>query len=84
MKPLMFALVLGAGMFGCRGGTSAPAAEQSAAELWAANCKRCHAMRAIDEYDRADWKVVMMHMRVRANLTGDEYRRILAFLQSGQ
>lgn len=83
MRTLALAVLLS--LAGCRGGSArGPEAEPSAAELWAQNCKRCHAMRAIDEYDRDGWKVVMMHMRVRANLTGDEYRKILAFLQSGQ
>lgn len=58
--------------------------EPTGAELWSASCRRCHAMRSPSEYGAESWKVVMMHMRVRANLTGREARAILSFLRSGR
>ena len=53
------------------------------AELWANNCRRCHNYRSPATLTDAQWDVAVLHMRVRANLTGEEHRSILAFLQSG-
>jgi hypothetical protein len=53
------------------------------AELWAENCIRCHNIRSPGNYSPAQWEVVMMHMRVRANLTPEEHKKILEFLKSG-
>jgi hypothetical protein len=64
-------------------GTAPAATEKSGAQLWAENCIRCHNIRSPSNYSPAQWEVVMMHMRVRANLTPDEHKKILAFLKSG-
>jgi mono/diheme cytochrome c family protein len=61
-----------------RGGSS-----DSGARLWAQNCTRCHNSRSPDSYSNAQWEVAMLHMRVRANLTAEEHKSILEFLQSG-
>ena len=53
------------------------------AELWAENCVRCHNIRSPSNYSPAQWEVVTMHMRVRANLTPEEHKKILEFLKSG-
>jgi hypothetical protein len=63
-------------------GNTAPTAK-SGAELWAENCVRCHNIRSPSSYSPAQWEVVMMHMRVRANLTPEEHKKILEFLKSG-
>ena len=52
------------------------------AQLWAENCIRCHNIRSPSIYSDAEWDVAMHHMRIRANLTADENKKILAFLQS--
>ena len=52
------------------------------AQLWGENCARCHNMRSPSIYSDAEWGVAMAHMRVRANLTADEYKKILEFLKS--
>src|SRR6266480_3657384 len=57
-------------------------AGQSGAKLWAQNCGHCHNIRSPDSLSDAQWDVVMLHMRVRANLTAEEHRQILAFLKS--
>lgn len=64
------------------GRTTPSTAEKSGAQLWAENCVRCHNIRSPSNYSRAQWDVVMMHMRVRANLTPEEHKKILAFLKS--
>ena len=54
----------------------------SGAKLWAQNCTRCHNSRSPAEFSDAQWEIVSLHMRVRANLTAQEHRSILEFLQS--
>ncbi len=56
---------------------------KSGAQLWADNCTRCHYVRPPDYYSAAQWQLVMQHMRSRANLTGVEERKIMAFLKAG-
>jgi hypothetical protein len=50
------------------------------AELWAAHCTRCHALRPRQEYNPAQWAVVVNHMRTIADLSGEDYRRLLEYL----
>jgi hypothetical protein len=58
----------------------------SGADLYAIHCNRCHTERYATEFTAAHWKTIMMHMRVRANLTAEQAREILKYLQedSGQ
>lgn len=49
---------------------------------WTQNCMRCHNLRNPNERSDREWDVIVHHMRVRANLTAEEHRLILAFLQS--
>ena len=56
--------------------------EKSGVQLWSENCSRCHNMRPPDEFSAAQWATIVHHMRLRANLTGDEERKITAFLQA--
>jgi len=56
--------------------------QKGGAEVWAQNCGHCHNIRSPSSYSDAHWEVVMLHMRVRANLTAEEHRKILAFLKS--
>lgn len=52
------------------------------AQTWADNCSRCHNMRAPKELRDDQWRAAVTHMRVRGNLTGQEARDVLAFLQA--
>jgi mono/diheme cytochrome c family protein len=52
------------------------------ARLWADNCMRCHNYRAPASLSDSQWSIAMRHMRVRANLTAEEHRLILQFLQA--
>ena len=61
---------------------SASLAQKGGAEVWAQNCGHCHNIRSPSSYSDAQWEVIMLHMRVRANLTADEHKKILAFLKS--
>jgi cytochrome c5 len=51
------------------------------AELYEIHCNRCHSERYPTEFTSAQWKTIMMHMRVRANLPAAQAREILKFLQ---
>jgi cytochrome c1 len=51
------------------------------AQAWANNCTRCHNMRDPKELRDDQWRAAVTHMRIRAGLTGQEARDILAFLQ---
>lgn len=59
-----------------------PAKKQlSGAELYAINCNRCHPERYPTEWTAAQWKTLITHMRVRANLPAAQARKILKYLQ---
>ena len=58
------------------------AALKGGAQMWAENCMRCHNYRRPRERTDREWDVIVLHMRVRANLTADEHRQILRFLKS--
>ena len=56
----------------------------SGEELWSNNCMRCHNIRPPTMYSEAQWDVIVHHMRVRANITGQEQRAIVEFLKSAK
>ena len=51
------------------------------AELYAINCNRCHPERSPIERRPTEWKTILTHMRVRANLPAAQARLILQYLQ---
>jgi hypothetical protein len=53
----------------------------SGAELYSMHCNRCHAERYPTERTAAQWRTIIMHMRVRANLPANQAREILKYLQ---
>jgi hypothetical protein len=60
----------------------APAHDKGGSELWGENCTRCHNARPPQYYSDAQWDTIVHHMRLRANLTGEEARKIAEFLRS--
>ena len=56
----------------------------SGEELWSNNCLRCHNIRPPTMYSDAQWDVILHHMRLRANITGQEQRAIVEFLKSAK
>ena len=52
----------------------------SGAEVWGANCGRCHRPRAPDAYDARQWESVVTHMALTARLTPDETQAVREFL----
>jgi len=53
-------------------------------ELWSNNCLRCHNIRPPTMYSNAQWDVIVHHMRIRANITGQEQRAIVEFLKAAK
>jgi hypothetical protein len=51
------------------------------AELYSINCNRCHPERYPTERTAAQWKTIMLHMQVRANIPAKQARLILQYLQ---
>ena len=56
----------------------------SGEELWSNNCSRCHNIQPPTRYNDAQWDVIVHHMRLRANITGQEQRAIVEFLKSAR
>jgi hypothetical protein len=44
-------------------------------------CAACHNARALGERPFASYQNAATHMRVRANLTGEEYRKLMVYLR---
>ena len=64
--------------------TTAKKAEKkkfSGADLYAMHCNRCHPERYATERTAAQWKTLLIHMRVRANLPAEQARQIMKYLQ---
>jgi hypothetical protein len=50
-------------------------------EVFTMYCSQCHNARALAERPFASYENAAAHMRVRANLTGVEYEKLLAFMR---
>lgn len=61
--------------------TEAKAKKLGGAELYQIHCSRCHAERYATERTAKEWKTLMLHMRVRANLPAVEAKAIQKYLQ---
>lgn len=51
------------------------------AELYSIHCNRCHQERYPTERTGAQWKTIMLHMQVRANIPVRHAKLILQYLQ---
>ena len=59
-----------------------PPPHRTGVQLWSDNCARCHNGRPPEEFSDGQWETIVHHMRIRANLTGEESREIVKFLQA--
>jgi mono/diheme cytochrome c family protein len=50
-------------------------------QLYAINCSRCHSERYPTERTAAQWKTLLTHMRVRANLPAAQAKELLKYMQ---
>lgn len=56
--------------------------DKSGAQLWGENCQRCHNIPSPPDFSDSQWETIGMHMKIRANLTSEETKKIIEFLQS--
>lgn len=56
--------------------------DKTGTQLWGENCGRCHNPPGPGEFSAANWDIIGKHMRVRANITGTEEKKILDYLKS--
>lgn len=56
--------------------------EKSGAQLWGETCNRCHIAPSPADYNDTDWETISLHMRIRANLTEKDSKKIEEFLKS--
>ena len=56
--------------------------DKGGAQVWSENCMRCHNLRRPRQRSDREWEAIVHHMRVRANLTSEEHRLIVRFLQA--
>lgn len=62
---------------------STKVADKSGSQLWSENCRRCHNTPPSSAFTNIQWELVNSHMKQRAMLTDDEYKKILDFMQQG-
>ena len=56
--------------------------QRSGAEIWGANCGRCHLIQPINRYDAKAWEDIGLHMAITARLTSAETTSVIDFLKS--
>ena len=80
---IILVLVTGIGLITIQSCVSAKVADKSGSQLWSENCLRCHNSPPSSALTNAQWEIANTHMRQRAMLTDDEYKKILDFMQQG-
>jgi hypothetical protein len=56
--------------------------EKTGTQLWGENCGRCHNAPGPGEFSAVNWDIIGKHMRVRANITESEEKKIIEYLKS--
>ena len=51
------------------------------AKMWSAYCGKCHNPRPGGEFNRLEWDILMLHMRVRANLPARDSEALRVYLR---
>jgi len=72
-------LTCGSGRAGAQ--NEKPVKKLDGEQLYAINCSRCHSERYPTERTDAQWKTILMHMQVRANLPPEQARKILKYMK---
>ena len=73
-------LTIGISIVSC---VSTKITDKSGTQLWSENCQRCHNTPPSSAFTNTQWEVINTHMRQRAMLTEDEYKKITEFMQQG-
>jgi len=56
--------------------------DKTGTQLWGENCGRCHNAPGPGELSAVNWDIVGKHMKVRANITDVEEKKIIEYLKS--
>jgi cytochrome c1 len=56
--------------------------DKTGTQLWGENCGRCHNAPGPGELNAVNWDIVGKHMKVRANITDAEEKKIIEYLKS--
>ncbi len=85
MKTIKIIAIIGliiTGAISCSPERTALVQAKSGVQLWGENCMRCHNTPLPTVFNDMEWATIEMHMRVRANLTFDESKKIFDFIKS--
>ena len=64
---------------GCSGSNNIQG--KQGAQLWGENCVRCHNAPSPAAFNDFEWETVGKHMYIRASLTDEEVKKIVAFMK---
>ncbi len=78
---IILAFVTSIGLISIQSCITAKVKDKSGSQLWSENCQRCHNTPPSSAFTNIQWEVINTHMKQRAMLTDDEYKKILAFMQ---
>ena len=67
-------------MYSCA--VSQQVTDKTGTQLWGENCGRCHNAPGPGELSAVNWDIVGKHMKVRANITDAEEKKIIEYLKS--
>jgi cytochrome c553 len=56
--------------------------EKTGTQLWGENCGRCHNAPGPGEFSSANWDIIGRHMRIRAQVTEIEEKKIIEYLKN--
>lgn len=81
---IIILLLVTAGVVIIQSCVSTKITDKSGTQLWSENCQRCHNTPPSSAFTNTQWEVINTHMRQRAMLTENEYKKITAFMQQGE
>jgi len=83
---LMFVILLASWPVGAQARPLSPAERRQAfirgARVWPVACASCHKARPGSEFSPDQWKLIMRHMQIRAQLPARDIQAVLIYLQS--
>ena len=56
--------------------------DKTGTQLWGENCGRCHNPPGPGEFNSSNWDIIGRHMRIRANITETEEKKIIEYLKT--
>jgi len=62
--------------------TAAKITAKSGAQIWGETCIRCHNPASPQVFSDTEWEVTGIHMQIRGNLSPEETKKVVEFLQS--